>query len=154
MTDDQRRQWNECACIPRCLIKLANKNGNPINDDQFAEQFVFRGLETNYGSFNIEAAFFEIIGALGLPTHREDSNDYSVIEHHFNTDGHRFILVMSGINLDPGETNVGKHCSVLTKIDPEVFSVWTPYQDGTDGPLPNLERNIWTTKECFGVVLF
>jgi hypothetical protein len=156
MTGTQRKQWNQRACIPRCLVKLANNNGNSITDDEFAKQieYLFPNPKTDYGSFDIGGSFFEILSKLRLPMRREDSSDYSRIEHHFNTENHRCILVMSGINLDPGQTNPGKHCSVLTRINSGHFSVWTPYQDGSDSPLDDLEKSVWTAKECFGVVLF
>ena len=153
MTQDQLREWNECACVWRCSIKLANMNGNPINKDEFAAQFkeLFPNREISDGSFDSES-LSKVCRLLGLPEHSQVSDNYSVIDGDFNTND-RDILVMSEIDLTPGRTNVGKHCSVLTRIDSRSFSIWTPYKSGADGPL-DLERNVWTAKQCFGVALF
>src|SRR5947208_3041960 len=138
MTQDQLREWNECACVWRCLIKLANMNGNPIDRDQFAARFeeAFPNRRISDGSFDPEL-LSSVCRLLSLPDHCQMSDDYSVVERDFNTN-HRDILVMSEIDLTPGHTNIGKHCSLLTNIDSESFCIWTPYQSGADGPL-NLE---------------
>ena len=153
MTQDELREWNQCACVWRCLIKLANMNGNPINRDEFAERFkeLFPNRKINDGSFDAKS-LSKVCRLLGLPEHSQISQDYSVIEGDFNTND-RDILVMSEIDLTPGHTSVGKHCSVLRKINSKFFSVWTPFQSGADSPL-DLERNVWTAKQCFGVALF
>ena len=156
MTKAEREQWNRNACIPRCLIKLANDNGNPITDDEFAKEIehLFPNPKTAYGSFNIDGSFFEIVSRLGLPTHRQDSDNYSLLDEHFNVEKHRCILILSKKNLHPAHTDPVMHCSVLTKIDSTLFSVWTPYQDGSDGPINDLDKSVWTAKECFGLMLF
>jgi len=153
MRQDELREWNESACVWRCLIKLANTDGNPINKDEFTERFqeLFPNREISDGSFDPES-LSRVCRLLRFPEHSQVCNDYSVVEGDFNTNN-RKILVMSEIDLTLGSTNAGKHCSVLTNIDLTSFSVWTPYQNGGDGPL-NLGRNVWTAKHCFGVALF
>ena len=152
MTPDELTTWNQCACVWRCLIKLANANGNPINREEFFTQFhnlLPNGI--NYGGFD-PVSLGKILSLLGLPERSHISDNYSVIERDFNANK-RHILIMSQIDLNPGKTNIGKHCSVLTKINEESFSVWTPCQDGSDVEL-TLGKSDWQAKKCFGLAIF
>jgi hypothetical protein len=146
MTMDELRTWNESGCVWRCLKKLANETGNTITKEQFLAQF-----DNLPGEFDA-ASLGPILRQLGLPERSQISDNYSVIEGDFNATQRR-ILVMSQINLNPGHTDVVKHCSVLTQINEESFSVWTPCQDGKDTDL-SLKRNDWEAKKCFGLAIF
>jgi hypothetical protein len=153
MTDQQITQWNLDGCVSRCLIRLANMSGNPINRDGFAAQFeqFFVDPANHYGGLD-ESRLPESLELLGLPTEPRMSDKYSVIHDYFHA-GHNYTLVKSQIDLQPGHTNEGKHCSVLTGIDPEFFSLWTPCQNGDDIPL-HLPKADWAAKRCFGITLF
>jgi hypothetical protein len=152
MTEKELKEWNECACVWRCLIELANRKRKPITVVEFAAQFkkLFPNRKISDGSFDPET-LSKICGQLGLPAHCQMSNDYSDIEREFNNN--RDILVLSEIDLRPGHTNTGKHCSLLTKIDSKSFSLWTPSQDGSEDQL-NPERHYWAMKKCSGIAIF
>jgi hypothetical protein len=154
MTKDQLKQWNERACVFRCLIKLAEmKNRQAINIDEFAERLkrLFPDREISDGSFDPQS-LSKVCKLLGLPERSQQSHNYSDIEREFNT-SNRPVLIMSEVDLNPGNIRPWKHCSVLTKIDSKAFSVWTPRQDGNEEILP-LDRSDWTTKKCFGIAFY
>jgi hypothetical protein len=153
MTEEEGKEWNDRACVWRCLIELANRKGKPITIDEFAGQFkkLFPNRRISDGSFDPET-LSKICGLLGLPAHCQMSNGYLDIEREFNSNN-RDILVLSEIDLRPGHTNIGKHCSLLTKIDPKSFSVWTPSQGGSEDQL-ELNKDCWTAKKCSGIAVF
>src|SRR5438309_10347488 len=106
MTEDQ---WNEAGCVPRCLLELANRNGNRITKEQFIA--VLDKFSTSDGSLDLSApSFIKILKLLELAAEAKESNNYSVINRDFNA-GHKKILVRSEIDLNPGSTKEVKHCS-------------------------------------------
>jgi len=152
MTPAQQNQWNLYACIPRCLIRLTEINGNPVSRDDFcvqAEQF-FVDTVNKYGLFPI-ACVPNVLPLLGLPPNIVHSNVYASVMDRF-VNGDRLILMCSGIDLNPGAINIIHHCSVLTDMNPQAFSIWTPCQDGNDLPLP-MNVQDWVAKQCSGIVI-
>ena len=152
MTHEQIKQWNDYACVARCLLKLSDTNGNPVTRDEFCFRFeqLFPNPTTRYGQLDAPS-FFAVLKSLSLPIHVTESDDYSVVESEFNGNK-RGVLLISHIDLNPGHTNVINHCSVLTKIDAATFSIWTPCQTGADAPM-NLTKADWTAKQCSGLIL-
>lgn len=148
----QQRQWNDFACVSRCLIKLTEIHGQPISTDNYCSQFeqYFPNPSTNYGQLD-SAAFFQIVPLLCLPTQTDSTCDYDTALTAFDS-GKRLILMISHINLNPGKNDVINHCSVLTKITPTDFCIWTPSQDGTDGPM-DFKRADWAAKQCSVIIL-
>lgn len=67
ITPEQRLQWNLYSCVPRCIIKLAERSGNPISEDDFAAQFekTIPEWTNRFGLTNIHEAL-QIINTLKL----------------------------------------------------------------------------------------
>lgn len=153
MTPEQIKQWNDYACVPRCLIKLAEMKGNSITRDEFVARFkeVFVDPDKRLGLISDEG-FDKVFKSLSLAKEVRQSNDYSMVEKAFNNKM-RKVLVLSEINLDPAEANEIKHCSVLMKIDLDGFTIWTPCQTGADESV-ELKKKFWAEKKCSGLLFF
>ena len=152
MTPAQQAQWNLYACIPRCLIRLTEINGDPISRDDFcvqAEQF-FVDAPNKYGLFPIDRVP-NVLPLLSLPANTVESGDYAFVMNRLNN-GNRLILMYSHIDFNPGSANILHHCSVLTDMNPQAFSIWTPCQNGNDIPL-SFNVQDWAAKQCSAVVI-
>jgi len=141
MTPKDIKDWNELGCVGRSLLKIANTNGNPITRDKFWKKF---GHELYNEKFNAA------VGFLGLSI-KTRTKDYALVSKEFNPDKPN-VLVFSEIDLNPGNTNSFRHCSVLTRIDKTGFCLWIPAQDGTEAEKPFTEAD-WFAKQCSGLVL-
>ena len=140
MTPKERETWNATGCKERCLHKIA-QNNNPISEDEFVKRF---GVQLD------DTAYYGALEALGVPS-KERTSDYSAVMRGFNEQGHP-ALILSEIDLNPGSTAKRKHCSVLTRIDDDGFSVWTP-EDGGGEKQIDFTRGDWNAKKCSGDIL-
>jgi hypothetical protein len=141
MTPDEIKEWDECGCVSRSLLKIADMDRKHITRDDFCARFGHR-LDDN--------GFFAALNSLSLPISAK-TDDYALVSKAFNQE-HKRVLVFSEIDLAPGGTNVVHHCSVLTSVDETGFSLWTPLQNGTDIHL-NLTKDYWASKQCSGMIL-
>jgi len=151
MTADLLKQWNDYACIPRCIIKLTELNGQPITRDEFCSRFghLFSNPAAQYGLFPthyIQA----VLKPLSLPQKVSESGDYSTVESALANG--QLALMFSHVDLNPGGTGVLHHCSVLTKMGANGFSIWTPCQNGADIAV-SFTKADWTGKQCSGFIL-
>ena len=151
MTSNQENQWKLFACVPRCIIKLAEINGHPVTPDDFCSQFehLFLNPTQQYGLLRI-GDIYTTLKPLLLPGHDSDSNDYSTVENAVNNK--HLVLLMSHVDLNPGATGVLHHCSVLTRMDATGFTIWTPTQNDGD-VYQDLTKADWTDKTCWGYIL-
>jgi len=92
----------------------------------------------------------EVIPRLKLGHYFQAYRRYPAIKYHFEQSSD--ILVLSEINLDPGNPSPNDHCSVLTQIGDAEFKLSTPLADGGHWE-PVFQRALWDAKECTGLVL-
>jgi len=103
MTPEKNEQWNKFACVPRCLMKLAEKSGNVLTKEQFCERFkdAFSDPDESLGLLS-DAGFQAPLAPVGLPTDVRKTDDYSLVQKDFDK-GKRKVLILSEINLNPGK---------------------------------------------------
>ena len=152
MTPEELHQFNSYGCVARSILLLAQEKHIPTTMDDFCERFRSRFLiPGQFGNLFISQVG-EVAGALGLGSQFLTFRRYEEIDGHFNR-GRRDILAASEINLSPGATEVARHCSLLTQIDHQGFTIRTPKVDGSDDAI-RFVRDEWDTKLFHGVVLY
>ncbi len=152
MTPQQRDQFNQFACIARCIIRLTEIRGPTISADQFCAQFQNRFVDAaNKYGFLLTSQIAEVTRDLHLGSYFQTYRRYCAVEYHFNHE-HRDVLVLSEINLAQDQTNFVEHCSLLREMDHQHFRIWTPYSDGTAAEL-DLDPSLWEKKACHAVIL-
>jgi hypothetical protein len=95
MTPDQRQQFDQFGCVPRCIIELAKIKGHPITDDEFCARFdyLFPDRDNHYGML-LTSQIAEVVKGLGLARYFLTFRRYAAIVSRF-AQGQRDILVLS-----------------------------------------------------------
>lgn len=153
MTPPQKAQFNQSGCISRSLLKLFETKNGPMSADDYCKQFhdLFPNPLNQYGGI-LTSQIADVIRGLKLGSHFEAFRRYGEIDDWFNNKK-KSVLVFSEINLNPGATDIIRHCSLLTAIDAGHFSVICPSTDGKDHQLLPFTANDWDTKICLGIVI-
>lgn len=151
MTPAQTTQFNLYGCVARSLLALAADCGLSVSRDQFCQRFhsLFYDPMRQFGGILI-SDISEVIRAWRLGRHFLAFRRYAEIID--QAAAGRKVLVLSEINLNPGATDVIRHCSFLTGINAAGFSLLTPDQSGADIPL-TLSAADWEAKLCIGLVI-
>jgi len=92
----------------------------------------------------------EVVRGLGLGTRFQTFRRYGEVVEAVQGFG-RSVLVSSEISLNPGATDIIRHCSLLVGIDSTRFSIVTPSRDGKDYKL-NFIASDWEAKLCHGII--
>jgi hypothetical protein len=153
MTPSKLKRFNELGCVSKCLMHLSAEKGRPITTEEYCSQFegLFVDPINDYGLLDV-GGVLSVLAALQLGTLMEGEPDYDATVGAFHQDK-RQVLIASMIDLNPGQTDVKRHCSVLKEIDADRFSLWSPSQDGSSGILPPFLRKDWDAKQCSAIVL-
>ena len=151
MTQEQSSRYDLLACVPRCLIHFCNSEGHQITTETFCRDYekYFTDQAENYGLLEGDN-FRDVCRLLPIGEPLYYDGRYEVILQHF-TPGRKQIFMFSKVNLQAGETDGKKHLSIITDMTAERFSIWTPYQGKTDGPM-HFERKDWELKQCLVVI--
>jgi hypothetical protein len=139
--------WKK-GCAPRCYIYMVHDK-HPITPNQFIEDYekYFVDKEAD-GLLNL-AGYIQVIQDFGLKEIGDVTN-YGDVEHAFNQG--LLVHVASDIELMPlNSLKASRHGTVLTAIDANRFSLWSPYQDGTDGVI-RFDAKYWLLKQCRGLI--
>ncbi len=153
MTDEQSRRFDDLGCVPRCLMRLSEAEGHPISKEQFCALFesYFTNPATDYGLLE-DPGFSRVCEQLPIPQRRGVHGDYEVVRRCFRPSTMRVFLI-SLVDLRPSLTDPNKHCSIVTHMTPERFSIWTPFKGGGDG-LMDFLRPDWEDKKCTGLIFW
>ena len=100
MTTEQLKQWNDYACIPRCIIKLTEMNGHSITRDDFCSRFeqLFSNPAKQYGLFPTHH-IQSVLKPLSLPQKVSESGNYSTVEAALANK--QLVLMFSHVDLKP-----------------------------------------------------
>jgi hypothetical protein len=150
MTRQQEEQFNKFGCVARCIIKAAEIKGQPITNDAFCDRFATLFPENEYGGL-LTSQIVEVIREIGLGKHFLTFRRYGEIEGRFNLDK-TAILVCSEIDPNPESSLFTKHCNLLISINECGFSLFIPFNDGTER-VQTYKRDDWDSKLCHGIVI-
>ena len=132
-----------CAC--RCLLKLRERRGFPLSEDDFLKQF-----SLHYPHWNMKcgladtAIICELAKNMGLAIGVQAVRNYASVMQAFNENTHSGILVcVERFRDNQGQLSVLYHCMLLEHIDKSSFSLWCPFQDGTSASLPPFPVSDW-----------
>jgi len=152
MTRDQREQFDQFGCVPRCIIEFAKTKGRSITDDEFCAQFdyLFPNPDSQYGML-LTSQIAEVIKRLGLGRYFLTFRRYPAIVSRFDQ-GQRDILVLSEIDLRENENGCVNHCSLLREIVDQHFRLWIPWNNGSSSE-HDFEARFWDDKACHGLIL-
>lgn len=151
MTENEIKEFDEYGCIARSLMFMAEAEGNPISMEEFCKRCrpVLSACDP-FGCLSNDqiGEVADKLGVGGIPVR---FTDYDSVKGYFDR-GLRRILAFSEVDLSPGAIGRVKHCSLLTGICGNNFTIRTPLSGGGEFFL-TFDRAQWAAKSFTGMII-
>ena len=135
MTAEQILDFNKFGCGSRCLMKLSELYGKPINKEEFCQKFstYFPYPETQYGG-TVVSSLIDIARHMGICNGFADTSvDPELCKAAFLNRQTRGVFLITEREKDKNnEICINHHCRLLLNWEDDKLLVWHPNPDGTE----------------------